>query len=123
MAPEDSLDLLKLLSTVASAYLTYNSHTTNKYCAREGETEGAYGQPRLTCSSQPAPMSPVSPGHGLSKQVAPSRLAQWTGEEEEEGWQSAWLRDYSHLVTQVSCPRFVSSVNMLRRHLPLHPSY
>lgn len=123
MTPEDSLDLLKLLSTAASGYLTYNSHTTTNYCARDGEAEGAYGQPRVTCSSQPAPMSPVSPGHGLSKQVALPRLAQWTGEEEEEGWQSAWLRDYSHLVAHVSSPRFVSPVNMLRRHLCLHPSY
>lgn len=45
-------------------YLTYNSHTTNNFCARDSALAGT-----------------ALPGK-----------AQRAGEEEEEGWHSAWLR-------------------------------
>ncbi|NWU18567.1 ZO3 protein, partial [Cephalopterus ornatus] len=71
VTPEDSLDLLNPSSTVASGYLTCDSHANSDYedtdgeagAYTDGETEDAYDQPRLARSSEPAQ---GSPSHGLS---------------------------------------------------------
>ncbi|NWY19680.1 ZO3 protein, partial [Aphelocoma coerulescens] len=81
VAPEDSLDLLNPPSTVASGYLTCDSHANSDYddtdgeagAYTDGEAEDAYDQPGLARSSEPAQLAP---SHGLDSseqaQLAPS---------------------------------------------------
>ncbi|NXM05930.1 ZO3 protein, partial [Tyrannus savana] len=71
MAPDDSLDLLNPPSTVASGYLTCDSHANSDYedtdgesgAYTDGEAEDGYDQPGLARSSEPAQLPP---GHSLS---------------------------------------------------------
>ncbi|NXD27644.1 ZO3 protein, partial [Spelaeornis formosus] len=80
IAPEDSLDLLNPPSTVASGYLTCDSHANSDYddtdgeAYTDGEAEDAYDQPGLARSSEPAHLAP---SHGLGSseptQPTPSR--------------------------------------------------
>ncbi|NXI10152.1 ZO3 protein, partial [Irena cyanogastra] len=80
VAAEDSLDLLNPPSTVASGYLTCDSHANSDYdtdgeagAYTDGEAEDAYDQPGLARSSEPAQLAP---SHGLDSseptQLAPS---------------------------------------------------
>ncbi|NXQ35653.1 ZO3 protein, partial [Alaudala cheleensis] len=81
IAPEDSLDLLNPPSTVASGYLTCDSHANSDYddtdgeasAYTDGEAEDACDQPGLARSSEPAQLAP---SHGLDSseatQLAPS---------------------------------------------------
>ncbi|NXE97630.1 ZO3 protein, partial [Menura novaehollandiae] len=94
-ASEDSLDLLNPPSTVASGYLTCDSHANSDYddtdgeagAYTDGEAEDAYDQPGLARSSEPAQQAPShglgssepaqpAPSHGLGSsepaQLAPS---------------------------------------------------
>ncbi|NWU86270.1 ZO3 protein, partial [Onychorhynchus coronatus] len=85
VAPDDSLDLLNPPSTVASGYLTCDSHANSDYedtdgeagAYTDGEAEDAYDQPGLARSSEPAQLPPghclsssepaqLPPGHSLS---------------------------------------------------------
>ncbi|XP_032937974.1 tight junction protein ZO-3 isoform X1 [Catharus ustulatus] len=74
-APEDSLELLNPPSTVASGYLTCDSHANSDYddtdgeagAFTDGEAEDAYDQPGLARSSEPAQLAP---SHSQSEQVA-----------------------------------------------------
>ncbi|NWW81224.1 ZO3 protein, partial [Climacteris rufus] len=80
-APEDSLDLLNPPSTMASGYLTCDSHANSDYddtdgeagAYTDGEAEDAYDQSGLARSSEPAQPA-LSPRLGSSKpaQLAPS---------------------------------------------------
>ncbi|NWX55242.1 ZO3 protein, partial [Promerops cafer] len=82
VAAEDSLDLLNPPSTVASGYLTCDSHANSDYddtdgeagAYTDGEAEDAYDQPGLARSSEPAQLAP---SHGLDSseptQLAPSQ--------------------------------------------------
>uniref|UniRef100_A0A8C3NPF6 Tight junction protein 3 n=1 Tax=Cyanoderma ruficeps TaxID=181631 RepID=A0A8C3NPF6_9PASS len=70
VAPEDNLDLLNPPSTVASGYLTCDSHANSDYddtdgeagAYTDGEAEDACDQPGLARSSEPAQLAP---SHGL----------------------------------------------------------
>ncbi|NWT02507.1 ZO3 protein, partial [Mionectes macconnelli] len=89
MAPEDSLDLLNPPSTVASGYLTCDSHANSDYedtdgesgAYTDGEAEDAYDQPGLARSSEPAQLSP---GHGLSSSE-PAQLSPRHGQSDKVG--------------------------------------
>ncbi|NXP59016.1 ZO3 protein, partial [Chloropsis cyanopogon] len=82
IAPEDSLDLLNPPSTVASGYLTCDSHANSDYddtdgeagAYTDGEAEDAYDQPGLARSSEPAHLA-SSQGLDSSEptQLAPSQ--------------------------------------------------
>ncbi|NWZ39726.1 ZO3 protein, partial [Brachypodius atriceps] len=81
VAPEANLDLLNPPSTVASGYLTCDSHANSDYddtdgeagAYTDGEAEDACEQPGLARSSEPAQLAP---SHGLDSseptQLAPS---------------------------------------------------
>ncbi|NXK68172.1 ZO3 protein, partial [Sylvietta virens] len=81
VAPEDQLDLLNPPSTVASGYLTCDSHANSDYddtdgeagAYTDGEAEDACDQPGLARSSEP---TQLAPSHGLDSseptQLAPS---------------------------------------------------
>lgn len=104
VAPEDSLDLLNPPSTMASGYLTCDSHANSDYddtdgeagAYTDGEAEDAYDQPGLARSSEPAqlPLShaldssepaQLTPSHSQSEQVGSPRLVQGSGGAEEGG--------------------------------------
>uniref|UniRef100_A0A8C3Y6V7 Tight junction protein 3 n=1 Tax=Catharus ustulatus TaxID=91951 RepID=A0A8C3Y6V7_CATUS len=80
-APEDSLELLNPPSTVASGYLTCDSHANSDYddtdgeagAFTDGEAEDAYDQPGLARSSEPAQLAP---SHSQSEQVGWPRIVQ-----------------------------------------------
>ncbi|NXD44742.1 ZO3 protein, partial [Copsychus sechellarum] len=93
VAPEDSLELLNPPSTVASGYLTCDSHANSDYddtdgeagAFTDGEAEDAYNQPGLARSSEPAQLAPshgldssepaqLAPSHSQSEQVAITTL-------------------------------------------------
>ncbi|NWR52160.1 ZO3 protein, partial [Regulus satrapa] len=85
VAPEDSLDLLNPPSTVASGYLTCDSHANSDYDDTDGEAEDAYDQPGLARSSEPAQLAlsygldsseptQLAPSHSQSEQVAITTL-------------------------------------------------
>nr|XP_031363009.1 tight junction protein ZO-3 [Lonchura striata domestica] len=88
IAAEDSLDLLNPPNTVASGYLTCDSHANSDYddtdgevgAYTDGEAEDAYDQPGLARSSEPAQLAPSqgldspeptqpAPSHSQSQQV------------------------------------------------------
>ncbi|XP_063259145.1 tight junction protein ZO-3 isoform X3 [Prinia subflava] len=88
VAPEDNLDLLNPPSTVASGYLTCDSHANSDYDDTDGEAgaytdceaEDACDQPGLARSSEPAQLDPshgfdssqptqLAPSHSQSEQV------------------------------------------------------
>ncbi|NXR28158.1 ZO3 protein, partial [Cinclus mexicanus] len=93
VAPEDSLELLNPPSTVASGYLTCDSHANSDYddtdgevgAFTDGEAEDACDQPGLARSSEPAQLAPshgldsskpaqLAPSHSQSEQVAITTL-------------------------------------------------
>lgn len=107
VAPEDSLDLLNPPSTVASGYLTCDSHANSDYddtdgeasAFTDGEAEDAYDQPGLARSSEPAQLAPrhgldssepawLAPSHSQSEQV-PKRPPR-------QGKQYDSIREYEH---------------------------
>ncbi|XP_071434008.1 tight junction protein ZO-3 isoform X2 [Pithys albifrons albifrons] len=82
VAPEESLDLLNAQSTVASGYLTCDSHANSDYddtdgeasACTDGEAEDAYDQPGLARSSEPAQLAPSqSLSSSEPAQLAPSQ--------------------------------------------------
>ncbi|NWT79403.1 ZO3 protein, partial [Lanius ludovicianus] len=87
VAPEDSLDLPNPPSTVASGYLTCDSHANSDYddtdgeagAYTDGEAEDAYDQPGLARSSEPAQLPP---SHGLDSSE-PAQLAPRYSQSEE----------------------------------------
>lgn len=89
MAPEDTLDLLNAPSTVASGYLTCDSHANSDYedtdgeasAYTDGEGEDAYDQPGLARSSEPAQLAP---SHGLDSSE-PAQLAPSPSKREQVG--------------------------------------
>lgn len=89
-APEDSLELLNPPSTVASGYLTCDSHANSDYddtdgeagAFTDGEAEDAYDQPGLARSSEPAQLAP---SHSQSEQVGWPRMVQEPSGAEEGG--------------------------------------
>uniref|UniRef100_A0A8C0VS32 Tight junction protein 3 n=1 Tax=Cyanistes caeruleus TaxID=156563 RepID=A0A8C0VS32_CYACU len=94
VAPEDSLYLLNPPSSVASGYLTCDSHANSDYddtdgeagAYTDGEAEDAYDQPGLARSSEPAQLAP---SHGLDSseptQLAPSHSQRYDS-----------IREYEH---------------------------
>ncbi|KAM7024853.1 tight junction protein ZO-3 isoform 2-T2 [Acridotheres tristis] len=104
VAPEDSLELLNPPSTVASGYLTCDSHANSDYddtdgeagAFTDGEAEDAYDQPGLARSSEPAQLAP---SHGLDSseptQLAPSHSEQ-VPERSRQGRRYDSMREYEH---------------------------
>ncbi|XP_050177328.1 tight junction protein ZO-3 isoform X1 [Myiozetetes cayanensis] len=106
IAPEDSLDLLNPPSTVASGYLTCDSHANSDYeetdgesgAYTDGEAEDAYDQPGLARSSEPAQLPP---GHGLSSSE-PAQLSPRHGRSDkvprqpQQGQHYDSIREYEH---------------------------
>ncbi|XP_041879207.1 tight junction protein ZO-3 [Corvus kubaryi] len=106
VAPEDSLDLLNPPSTVASGYLTCDSHANSDYddtdgeagAYTDGEAEDAYDQPGLARSSEPAQLAP---SHGLDSseqaQLAPSHSRrEQVPEQPQQGRRYDSIREYEH---------------------------
>ncbi|NWZ85754.1 ZO3 protein, partial [Poecile atricapillus] len=101
VAPEDSLSLLNPPSTVASGYLTCDSHANSDYddtdgeagAYTDGEAEDAYDQPGLARSSEPAQLAP---SHGLDSseptQLAPSHSQREQVEYEHEAVRRRFTR-------------------------------
>ncbi|XP_062365897.1 tight junction protein ZO-3 [Cinclus cinclus] len=92
VAPEDSLELLNPPSTVASGYLTCDSHANSDYddtdgevgAFTDGEAEDACDQPGLARSSEPAQLAP---SHSQSEQVP---------EQSQQGRHYDSIREYEH---------------------------
>ncbi|XP_027598013.2 tight junction protein ZO-3 [Pipra filicauda] len=119
VAPEDSLELLNPPSTVASGYLTCDSHANSDYedtdgeagAYTDGEAEDAYDQPGLPRSSEPAQLPPshglssepaqVSPSHGLSSSE-PAQVSPRHGQSDkvpkqlQQGQRYDSIREYEH---------------------------
>ncbi|XP_058714803.1 tight junction protein ZO-3 [Poecile atricapillus] len=106
VAPEDSLSLLNPPSTVASGYLTCDSHANSDYddtdgeagAYTDGEAEDAYDQPGLARSSEPAQLAP---SHGLDSseptQLAPSHSQrEQVPERPQQGRRYDSIREYEH---------------------------
>ncbi|XP_014739863.1 PREDICTED: tight junction protein ZO-3 isoform X2 [Sturnus vulgaris] len=106
VAPEDSLELLNPPSTVASGYLTCDSHANSDYddtdgeagAFTDGEAEDAYDQPGLARSSEPAQLAP---SHGLDSseptQLAPSHSqSEQVPERSRQGRRYDSMREYEH---------------------------
>ncbi|XP_016160000.1 PREDICTED: tight junction protein ZO-3 isoform X2 [Ficedula albicollis] len=102
VAPEDSLELLNP-STVASGYLTCDSHANSDYddtdgeagAFTDGEAEDAYDQPGLARSSEPAQLAP---SHGLDSSE-PAQLAPRHSQSEQvprQGRRYDSIREYQH---------------------------
>uniref|UniRef100_A0A8C0VPB2 Tight junction protein 3 n=1 Tax=Cyanistes caeruleus TaxID=156563 RepID=A0A8C0VPB2_CYACU len=101
VAPEDSLYLLNPPSSVASGYLTCDSHANSDYddtdgeagAYTDGEAEDAYDQPGLARSSEPAQLAP---SHGLDSseptQLAPSHSQREQVEYEHEAVRRRFTR-------------------------------
>ncbi|NXY36608.1 ZO3 protein, partial [Pomatorhinus ruficollis] len=92
VAPEDNLDLLNPPSTVASGYLTCDSHANSDYddtdgetgAYTDGETEDACDQPGLARSSEPAQLAlshaldsseptQLAPNHTITTLLSPRK--------------------------------------------------
>ncbi|XP_039942680.1 tight junction protein ZO-3 isoform X1 [Hirundo rustica] len=106
VAPEDNLDLLNPPSTVASGYLTCDSHANSDYddtdgeagAYTDGEAEDACEQPGLARSSEP---THLAPSHGLDSseptQLAPSHSqSEQVPERPRQGRRYDSIREYEH---------------------------
>ncbi|XP_056368461.1 tight junction protein ZO-3 isoform X3 [Oenanthe melanoleuca] len=103
VAPEDSLELLNPPSTVASGYLTCDSHANSDYddtdgeagAFTDGEADDAYDQPGLARSSEPAQLAP---SHGLDSSE-PAQLVPRHSQSEQvprQGRRYDSIREYEH---------------------------